>query len=226
MTEKQLEKLIDELNSNPESPKFLLTQISVDIYFGKVWYNLPWEDQKEYFGENYYFINNHNSGFIGIVEASISEMHVYLKPEFRCKGIMSMSLRETIIPHMFWYMESEKLTITIDQAFHGKQFNKVENSSHLALFKDKNTIADRLFEYFAYKNEFPELKSFGKKSHLVDTKEFKFLYNRINSINAQLQYMKERYEILFEEEEEFISYIKDDVRRFENDYDKKLRANL
>jgi hypothetical protein len=224
MTDKQLEKLIDELNSNPDSPKFLLTQIAVDIYFGKVWYNLPWENQAEYFGDNYYFINKPDYGFIGSIEASNSEMHVYLKTKFRGKGFMHRSLSETILPHSFWYNKTEKLRITIDQDFHGKRFKKVEKSAMSAGFKEKNTIVENLFEYFAYKNEFSDFKLFKGINNLATEKESRFLYNRINSINAQLQYMKERYEILFGENEEHIIHLKDHVSRFENDYDKKLRS--
>ncbi len=226
MTEKQLHELIDELNLNRDSPRFILTRIAEHICFGKFWLNLPWEKQIECFGSNFYLIDSSDSGFIGIVSAGTSDIHVFLKPEFRGKGIMSNSLHATILPHMFSHMETEELRITIDQAFHGKHFNRVEKSAQLAGFKNKNTISDRIFEYFAFKNEYQEFKYSITEEKSFTENEFRFLHKRINSINSQLQYMKERYEIFFCENEELITYIKDDIRRFEDDYDKKLRSRL
>ncbi|MFA5326535.1 MAG: hypothetical protein WC384_01965 [Prolixibacteraceae bacterium] len=226
MIEKELHELIDDLNSNPDSSKFILIQIAEDIYFAKVWLNLPWENQIEYHGDNFYFINRPDYGFIGVVEASSNEMHAYLIPEFRGKGIICSSLSETILPHSFWYNKMEKQRVTIDQSFHGKNFKKVEKSLLLAGFKDKSTIVDSLFEYFAYKNDFAEFKYFKAKEKSFSEKEFQFLYNRINSIIAQLQYMKERYELVLNEDDEIVSSIHDSIRQFEGIYDKKLRSLL
>jgi hypothetical protein len=226
MTEEQLEKLVDELNTDPGSSKFILTQIDVDIYFGTVWFNLPWENQTEYRGDKYYFINRLDCGFIGAVEATNSEMHAYLKPNFRGNGIMSTALRETILPHSFWYNQSEKCRVTIDQNFHKKRFEEIEKSALLAGFKDKNAIVDHLYEYFAYKVDYPEFTKTEGISNLVTEKEFRFLHDRINTINAQLQYMKERYEILFHEEDKLVSSIIADIEQFEFRYDDKIRTIL
>ena len=226
MTEEQLEKLVDELNSDPGSSKFILTQIDVDIYFGTVWFNLPWENQTEYHGDKYYFINKLDYGFIGAVEATNSEMHAYLKPNYRGKGNMSTALRETILPHFFWYNHTEKCRVTIDQNFHGKLFDEIEKSALLAGFKDKNAIVDHLFEYFAYKNDYPKFKKTEGISNLVTEKEFRFLHDRINTINAQLQYMKERYELLFNEDDKLVSSIIADIEQFEFRYDEKIRTKL
>lgn len=224
MTDKQLDELLDELNSNPESSKFILIQVAVDIYFGKVWFNLPWENQIENHGDNYYFINKTDYGFVGIVEASSSEMHAYLKPEFRKKGIMCISLHDSILPHSFWYNQTDKLRITIDQDFHGKRFRKIEKSAQLAGFKDKRIVNDNVFEYFAYKIEYPKFEFFGGKNQLVAEKEFRFLFDRINTINAQLQYMKERYELLFNENDKTVSSIHNSIEKFEEMYENKLRS--
>jgi len=226
MTEEQLEKLVDELNADPGSSKFILTQIDADIFFGTVWYNLPWENQTEYRGDTYYFINRLDCGFVGAVEASNSEMHAYLKPNFRGNGIMSGALRNSILPHFFWYNKTKKCRITIDQNFHEKRFEEIEKSALLAGFKDKIAIVDHLFEYFAYKNDYPEFSKIEGISHLVTEKEFRFLHDRINAINAQLQYMKERYEILFNEEDKLISTIIADIEQFEFRYDDKIRTKL
>lgn len=226
MTEEQLETLVDELNSDPGSSKFILTQIDVDIFFGTVWFNLPWENQTEYRGDKYYFINRLDCGFVGAVEATNSEMHAYLKPNFRGKGIMSTALRETILPHTFWYSQTEKCRVTIDQNFHEKRFAEIEKSALLAGFKDKNGIVDHLFEYFAYKNDYPEFTKTEGISNRVTEKEFRFLHDRINTINAQLQYMKERYEILFHEEDKLVSSIIADIEQFEFRYDDKIRTKL
>lgn len=226
MTAKQLDELIDELNSNPESPKFIITKIAEFIYFGKFWLNLPWERLIECYGYNFYLIHSSNNNFIGIVSAGTSDMHVFLKPEFRGNGIMSKSLRETIIPHMFMYMETDKLRITIDKEFHGKRFKSVEKSAELAGFKDVCVTDDHLFEYFAYKNEYPEFIYFEEKKKSASEKELRFLHQRINSIKSQLEYMKECYEIFLGENEELISYIKDDITRFEWEYEKKLRSQM
>lgn len=226
MTEQQQEDLINELNSTPESSKFILTQIAEDIYFGKVWFNLPWENQTEYQGDKYYFINRPDFGFIGSLETTNSELHAYVVPEFRGHGVMCLSLREVILPHLFWYNKTEKIRITIDQDFHGNRFRKVERSAQLAGFQDKNTIVDSLFEYFAYRNDFPDFKFQKSKSILLAEKESRFLQDRINSINAQLQYMKERYELMFNEDDQMISSIHKSIRQFEDKFDNKLRSLL
>lgn len=226
MTDKQLEELIDELNSNPESPKFILMQIAADIYFGKVWLNLPWENQIEYLGDKYYFINRQDFGIIGIIETTSSEMHAYLKPEFRGNGIMCRSLYETILPHSFWYNKSGEQRITIDKTLQGENFRKVEKSAILAGFRNKNVIDGSLFEYVAFKSEYPEFKFYGKENESITEKEFLFLHNRINSINAQLQYMKERFEILFNEEDEIVTSLIKEIEYFELLYDRKIRTLL
>ena len=83
-----------------------------------------------------------------------------------------------------------------------------------------------LYEYFAYKNDYPEFKYLEPMKKPFTEDEFKFLHERINSINAQLQYMKERYELFFNEEEELISDIKRDIVHFEANYDNRIRLNL
>ncbi len=226
MTDIQLEVLLNELNSNPESPKFIITQIAVDIYFGKVWYNLPWENQTEYQGEKYYFINRPDHGFIGAVEQTSSELHAFLIPEFRGQGIMSKTLRETILPHLFWYNKSKMHRVTIDKEFHGKQFEMIERSALKSGFKDKTMIVEGLYEYFAYQKDFSEFKLVEEKNSLFTEKEFIFLHDRINTINAQLQYMKERYEIIFNDKDEMISDIHKTIRQFEGKYDNRLRNLL
>jgi len=128
---------------------------------------------------------------------------------------------------MFWYHAVDQLRITIDEAFHGSKFKKVENSALLAGFKNKRSICDRLFEYYADKLDYQEYVFLGAKRKLSHhEEEFNFLHKRINSINAQLQYMKERFEINFGENEELILNIKEDVRYFEHEYDKKIRSLL
>lgn len=226
MTDKQLEKLIEELNANPTSNNFIITQIAEKIYFGNVWFNLPWIENHEYWGNKFYFINKSDHEFIGIIEACSSELHVYLKPEYRNLGIMSNALKNTVIPHMFLNLGIQELKISIDQEFHGKKFNKVEKSALHAGFKNKIKIYDYVFEYFAYKNDYPNFKHQESMEKPFTEDEFKFLHERINSINAQLQYMKERYELFFNEEEELISNIKRDIVHFEANYDKRIRLNL
>lgn len=226
MTETQLEELINELNINPQSSKFILTQISSDVYFGKVWNHLPWENQIEYQGDKYYFINRIDHGFIGTIEMTSSEMHAYLNPNFRGSGIMCNTLREIILPHAFRYNKTDVLRITIDQNFHGEQFTQIEHSATLAGFKDKHTIVDQLFEYFAYKNEYPEFHYPEGFSQSISEKEFNFMHDRVNTINAQLQYLKERYEILFNEEDKLITFLIKNMELFEQLYEEKIRTSL
>lgn len=226
MTDQQLENLITELNSYSESSKFILTQIGGDIYFGKVWYNLPWENQTEYQGEKYYFINLPDFGFIGSIEATDSELHAYLLPEFRGRGIMSQALRETILPHLFWYNRADRVRITIDQNFHGSGFEKVEKSAFLAGFQEKNTIVDTLYEYYAYKQNYPDFKLHVSTQKILADKEFQFLHDRINAINAQIQYMKERFELMFHEDDELVTDLQNSIREFEIRYENKLRSLL
>lgn len=227
MSNDQLEKLIEELNASPRSPKFLLAKISENVFLGNVWHSLPWtETSYQYFGENFYFIQMWNSLYVGVVEASISEMHVFLEPEFRNIGLMSKTLREVIIPHMFHRSDTNQLRITIDADFHGEKFEKVERSAQLAGFKAKKEVGDKIFEYTAYRKDFKQFHFSGEKEQLNIENEFSFLHERINSINAQLQYMKERFEILFEEDESLISNIKNKVERFEYEYDNRLRSQF
>ncbi|MFY9152111.1 MAG: hypothetical protein WAO52_08865 [Prolixibacteraceae bacterium] len=226
MTDPQLEELLAELNSDPDSSKFILTQLAEDIYFGKVWFNLPWENQTEYQGDKYYFINRQDFGFVGSVEATNSELHAFLLPEFRGKGIMSLSLRETILPHLFWYNQTDRIRITIDQNFHGTGFGKVERSALMAGFQDKNTIVDSLFEYFAYKKDYPEFKFQAAKIRFSAEKEFQFLHDRINSIHAQLQYMRERYELMFNVDDQQVVSIQNTIKEFEARYENLLRLLL
>lgn len=226
MTEKQLDELINELNANPESPKFILMQIAEDIFFGKVWHHLPWKNQTEFRGDKYYFINRQDFGFVGAIEASDSEMHAYLKPQFRNNGILCTALRETILPHSFWYNKSDDQQITIDKSLHGANFEKVERSALLAGFKPKNIVDGSLFEYVACKSDYEEFKFREKENKFITEKEFNFLHNRVNSINAQLQYMKERYEILFNENDAIISSLFAVIDQFEGQYDRKIRELL
>lgn len=226
MTEKQLEELVNELNSNQESAKFILMQITDDIYFGKVWHNLPWKNQTEFRGDKFYFINRPDFGFIGAVEALDSDMHAYLKPEFRGLGIMCNALKDTILPHAFWYNKTEEQRITIDKTLQGDFFKKVEQSALLAGFKLKSILADSLFEFIAFKSDFADFRFDENENKFITEKETDFLHNRINSINAQVQYLKERYEILFNEDEAIASSIFKAIEQFESRYDEKIRMLL
>jgi hypothetical protein len=201
-------------------------QIAEDIFFGKVWHNLPWKNQTEFKGDKFYFINRPDFGFVGVVEAFDADLHAYLKPRLRGFGIMSGALKDTILPHTFWYNKADEQRITIDKTLQGNNFEKVQQSALLAGFKLKSVLADSLYEYIAFKNDFAEFKFREKDNKFISEKEFHFLHNRINSINAQLQYMKERYEILFNEDDAIVSSLLKATEQFESLYDNKIRTLL
>jgi RimJ/RimL family protein N-acetyltransferase len=112
MTNEGLEDLINYINTNREKIfEFITVDISkkeIVFYVKSFVLNCKIDNTNNF--NNFYFIKNENI-FIGLVQDGGSDLHWYLKKEYRGHGFMFNSLKEYIIPHIFTTREEIHITM-------------------------------------------------------------------------------------------------------------------
>jgi hypothetical protein len=127
MTNEGLNELIDCINYNLEKiveiEKRDISKNETVFYVKKLVLNYNLDNSKKI--EDLYFIKNTNKLFIGIVQDLGSNLHWYLKEEYRGNGSMFKPLKFYILPHIFSLDETkEELRITMDEGYTPETYEK------------------------------------------------------------------------------------------------------
>lgn len=105
MTEKKLIEIIDKVENIKIKPnkKIEITKLNETIDYVRVWRKVPkpvydWENEPY----KTYLIRDLNGIYVGIVlDMDDTDLHWYIKPEYRNKRYLSSAMKETILEHLF-----------------------------------------------------------------------------------------------------------------------------
>ena len=100
MTHARIAYFIDALNRDHHDPRFLAgAPIADDVEYGWVWDDEGGACSLCAFHE-FYFLK-HGGVYAGAVNLLRRDVHVYMRPEFRGKGIFPRLFRNIVLPHLF-----------------------------------------------------------------------------------------------------------------------------
>lgn len=187
MTSRQIASFITKLNTGKATKTIFKHKISANIYCAKVWCAINTKDVSPY---NFFFIKN-NTNFVGAVFDMYDDLHWYISPKYRGKGLLTKALRDVILPYVFEAKERDRQTITITKSEIGEvNYNaslKVAKSVGFKTLDSLNFIllpTDLNYEYNEKYNEY-----LGLSKVEVDKlkRELNNISKRLYQINAQIE---------------------------------------
>jgi len=100
MTDNEIENYIDLLNNNEFSDFIFRSILSEYVDFAKVWAKEPQGNVANEGSYDFYFIKNNDHKYVAAVFDMHSDLHVFVKQEYRKKGHLSRAINEAILPHL------------------------------------------------------------------------------------------------------------------------------
>ena len=202
MTNESLISWIEDLNNNTNYEKILLSKIgqvdSKEIYSAIIWdKEINWNEKVR--DRNYAYFIKSKDKFVGVVYVMknifnrIVDLHSLVLKEHRKQGHLTTSLKDVILPHIFWKDGWEYILVSIDEEMIGDKnykasrkvtesvgFIEIENNSH-----NKSTfklISKDVKEYNFVKNE------------TIFLEKKKDISNRLMKIHNEMNYVKDLIE--------------------------------
>ncbi|XLS29203.1 hypothetical protein ACJD0Z_18650 [Flavobacteriaceae bacterium M23B6Z8] len=114
MKEEEIKSYLDRLNYDNFEETIFLRPLNKYVDLARLWNNEPkLEDPFEHAVPSYkfFFIKNENEKFVGAVLDMERNLHWYILEEERKKGYLTKSLKETILPYLFYIREKQRITI-------------------------------------------------------------------------------------------------------------------
>lgn len=164
MSEKQLNKILNDLNKNIAKIKKLMfiRPLSANVDYAKFWDKEPLTQLKKYscfIPYKCYLIKNNENSYIGIVLDMSHDLHWYLIKEHRGKGYLTKSLKDIILPHLLDIREEQQITISKNDIgtkifaasekvalSNGFKLIKVEEEKHFYSLKREELIEHPIIE--------------------------------------------------------------------------------
>lgn len=112
MTDKNLQEILDDVNKG-ESASIHKRQLKKNVDIAKVWLEKA-KNGVQFDPLSCFLIKNDDGLFVGIVYDMIYDLHWYILPDYRKKGILTKAMREIILP--FLSQSREKQMISIDSS--------------------------------------------------------------------------------------------------------------
>lgn len=143
MTVKEIRKYIDRLNNGKGQESIFTRSIGENVEVAKVWSKQPREDDDNLnrsCSYRFFFIKDELNKYVGAVLDMTNDLHWYVVPGSRKKGLLTKALKESILPYLF-YDDREIQRITIDEYAIGEK--NYLNSKGVAMklgFKSVNCI--------------------------------------------------------------------------------------
>jgi hypothetical protein len=101
MTHEEIEKTIDAINSKTFSNLIFLSDLDDSVSYGRVWRNEPQGGIGNEGSYEYYFIRIEDDEYVGAVLDMGNDLHVFMKSEFRKRGILAAAMVNSILPYLF-----------------------------------------------------------------------------------------------------------------------------
>lgn len=219
MTNEILKSLIKKLNKNKADELIHLRPLSSTVDFAKVWLSKPKPtDDIGYpdLPDKMYFIKNLEGLYVGAVLDMGRDLHWFVDSKHRRKGHLTVSMKETILSHLF--QDRDEQRITIDKFQIGGRDLKSSTKVALALGFE-NTINE---EYYLMKEKYQSSNPIYGINTVMSEERLNVLKKQFNYLSRSLLFIKSEIEMKFGQFEytDELNYlareIKDQIYRFED----------
>jgi len=191
MREEEIKKYIVRLNNDDFEETIFLRQINKFVDFARVWEKEPELNDRTSLdipSYRFFFIKNENGKYVGAVLDMKKDLHWYILEEERKKGYLTRSLREAIIPYLFYeeeeYFEREVQRITIQFGIGELNY---KNSRIVAESIGFKPINDDETDFELSKDEFDwQYENLDEKNGTISSSRFKELRKRLILYYRQL----------------------------------------
>ncbi|MEW4924601.1 hypothetical protein [Algibacter sp. 2305UL17-15] len=180
MTEREIRKYIDRLNNKKGQESIFTRPISETVDVGKVWREQPKQKDSvsSFSSSRFFFIKNTLGVYVGAVLDMDYDLHWYVLPKQRKKGILTKSLKETILPYLFYERKEQRITIENGRGVREKNYN---NSLKVALNLGFKPINKEQTKFILKKSEFDwSVENLNEEDNLIEEDRIKILKKRIN----------------------------------------------
>lgn len=191
MREEEIKEYIERLNRKDYAETIFLRQINKFVDFARVWEKEPELNDRISLvipSYRFFFIKNENRKYVGAVLDMKKDLHWYILEDERKKGHLTKSLREAIIPYLFYdeeeYFEREVQRITIQ--FSNGELN-YKNSRKVAESVGFKPINEDETEFELNKDEFDwQYENIDERNGLISKSRFEELRKRLILCYRQL----------------------------------------
>lgn len=207
MTEKQIKKYIDCLNNEKVQESIFIRPISKTIVIGKVWSELPKENDSisNFSSDRFFFIKNNLGVYVSAVLDMNSDLHWYVIPEERKKGLLTKALKETILPYIFYEREEQRITIKLEI---GEK--NYANSKSVALKLGFNSMNEEQTEFLLKKSEFDwSFENLNEQNSRIGNERIQVLRKRINYASQILRKVSDELLMAYENDNQLLELSKE-----------------
>lgn len=214
MTEREIRKYIDRLNNGKPNESIFIRQISNNVDVAKVWSEQPKMTDciiGNFGSYRFFFIKNEQNKYIGAVLDMYQDLHWYIVPKSRKKGYLSTSLKESILPYLF-YDERECQRITIEKNSIGEK--NYLNSKSVALRLGFKAINEDETEFELKQSDFNwESENLKERNSEIDPERFKTLRKRVFYAYKTLYKISDELLMTINNDKE-LKEVADEVRKY------------
>ncbi len=208
MTDNDLQKLLDVLNSKKHKKTIFIRQISENVFISKVSSKINYPEIKPYSFGTFFFIMNEKEKFISTIEnRGQRDLHWYVTKKSRKKGYLTKALKETIIPYIFYDEDIDYQRITINENIIGEL--NYENSKKVALKTGFKPLNEEETEFELRKEEFDWSNEKIKEINtFIEDKKFQLFKNKIERIHYDFEKICNELEMAYGSENVYLEELK------------------
>lgn len=227
MTEKEIKKYIDRLNSGKGQESIFTRTISETVEVSKVWAEQPKITDSivgNFASYRFFFIKNNLGVYIGAILDMYSDLHWYIVPKLRKKGHLTKALKESVLPYIF-YSDREIQRITIQEEIGKENYANSKNVAIKIGFKSTN---ENETEFELNKSDFNwENENLLKQVKPIGNERIELLKKRVNYASKILLKVSDELQIAYNDDKELSeisSKVKNHTLKIEDlmwEYEKK-----
>ncbi|MBG8555008.1 GNAT family N-acetyltransferase [Hymenobacter guriensis] len=200
MNDETLARLIYRANGAYGQEVLVERPLTETISWGRIWLQAPQPDESDLLTPNYYayLIRDQAQRCVGLViDHGEKDLHVYVPPHRRGRGLMSQALREVILPHLLGRGDRTEQLITISRNYGQATFEAAARAARAAGFEplelgeqaEENTLtlryrpaeADAL-PWIEGRNTLPTMERVGQLR-----RQLAYLASRLQLIGAEVE---------------------------------------
>lgn len=200
MTNESIEGYIDSLNRNEFDSFIFRTMLSDTVDLAKVWANEPRGDVSNEGSYNFYFIKNDEGMYVAAVLDMYSDLHVFVKKEYRKKGYLSSAINEVVLPHI-GSTGRKKQVITFEDPYVGQYCVRNWGFSMVGELSAEKSLTC-----------YHDLEPIPHKGYKLSYSDFKDIAAKIGKARLYITMVKEQLEAsLGEIDDSEVSYIEHEL---------------
>lgn len=211
MTNTEIKEYIDLLNKGNFEERIFLRKISETVEIAKVWdreQTLNNDCNTNLFSYRFFFIKNADNKYVGAVLDMYKDLHWYICEKERKKGHLTKSLRESILPYLFYDDRYPRKSQRITIGFEMGETNYI-NSKRVAERLGFKPADEQETVFFLKKNEFVWVYENLTEVNGVMTKErFENLQQRLLIPCRQLNKISDELIMTYDDDGELAEIVK------------------